>query len=91
VWRIALGAGRSPEHIEKIDVGAAPRHVVAGESAVWVAKGGDGTVSRIDAATGEFAATIRVGGRPHGIAAGAGRVWVTVQPADPLRQGCTYP
>jgi YVTN family beta-propeller protein len=37
----------------------------------------DGTVSRIDAETGEIEATIDVGGFPREVAAGGGAVWVS--------------
>ena len=37
-----------------------------------------GTVTRVDPATGNVVATIRIGGHPSGIAVGANRVWVTV-------------
>jgi YVTN family beta-propeller protein len=41
----------------------------------------DGTISRIDPASGNVIATIEVGRRPKDIAVGEGAVWVTVHPA----------
>jgi YVTN family beta-propeller protein len=62
-----------------IPVGRSPGAIAVAADAVWVANGGDGTVSRIDPDTDRVAATVRVGGSPQGIALAAGRVWVTVQ------------
>jgi virginiamycin B lyase len=48
----------------------------AGEGAVWAADSGEGTVGRIDPATGKLAARVRVPGGVSGdLAAGAGAVW----------------
>jgi YVTN family beta-propeller protein len=69
--------------VTTLQVGRAPKGVAYGAGAVWVANGGDGTVSRIDPATGRLVATIRVGSSPAGIAVGAGYVWVTAQAAVP--------
>lgn len=68
--------------VRKIPVGRRPTGVDLDESnnAVWVVNSGDGTVSRIDATTGEVVATIEVGGSPQSIAVGEGGVWVTVYP-----------
>jgi YVTN family beta-propeller protein len=52
--------------------------IAFGEGAVWVASFDAGTVTRVDPATGDVVATIRIGGHPSGIAVGANRVWVTV-------------
>ena len=46
---------------------------------MWVANGGDGTVSRIDPETNKVVETIEIGHRPLGIAVGNGLVWVTVR------------
>jgi YVTN family beta-propeller protein len=51
-----------------------------GEGAVWVANQIDGTVSRIDEATGRVVATIPVGPNAAGVAVGSGAVWVDVHP-----------
>ena len=50
--------------------------MAVGERAVWVANAKDGTVSRIDPATNQVTATVRVGGSPRDVAVGSGRVWV---------------
>jgi YVTN family beta-propeller protein len=52
--------------------------IAFGEGALWVASYEDGTVVRIDAASGNITKMIHVGGHPSGIAVGDGRVWVTV-------------
>ncbi|MBD0330530.1 MAG: hypothetical protein ICV64_10575 [Thermoleophilia bacterium] len=91
VWRIALGdRPGSPRSIDRIRVGDAPQAVAAGEGAVWVANTGDGTVSRIDPATGEVGATIGLGHRPGAVAVGEGFVWVAVERAPPWQRGCLY-
>jgi YVTN family beta-propeller protein len=80
-----------PRQVEAaIRVGKAPGEVVAERSQVWVANGGDGTVSRVEPATNQVIATIDVGERPTHIAADAlaatdagadaGAVWVTTPP-----------
>jgi peptide/nickel transport system substrate-binding protein len=60
--------------------------VAFGAGSIWVANSGDGTVTRIDPATGK-AVTIDVGGSPHGIVVAAHRVWVSVQPSTESSQG----
>lgn len=72
-----------------IEVGGAPSAIAVGEGSVWVADNVGGTVSRIDAASGELDGDpIRVGAGPVGIAIGEGAVWVasgddTVTRIDP--------
>jgi YVTN family beta-propeller protein len=56
--------------LHTIPVGKGPVDLVAGEGAVWVANGLDGTVSRIDPTTYEVVATIRVSKGLRHIAAG---------------------
>ena len=60
----------------------APIDIAVGEGAVWTAND-DGTVSRVDAETGDLSATIPLGTYPRvaypvQLAAGAGAVWVAV-------------
>jgi DNA-binding SARP family transcriptional activator/streptogramin lyase len=60
----------------------APIDIAIGEGAVWTAND-DGTVSRVDAKTGDLSATIPLGTYPRvaypvQLAAGAGAVWVAV-------------
>jgi len=51
--------------------------LAVGEGSVWVTSGADGTLTRIDPATGQVAGgPIRVGRRPTDVAIGAGAVWV---------------
>jgi YVTN family beta-propeller protein len=59
---------------------------------VWVSNGLDGTVTRIDAASRQVVATVRVGDRPvDGAVAPDGRVWIpnmgdsTISIVDPAR------
>jgi DNA-binding SARP family transcriptional activator len=59
-------------------VGRGPAAVTVGAGAVWTANALDGTVSRVDPATGEVT-TIRIGHRPQGIAFANGLVWVSVR------------
>jgi YVTN family beta-propeller protein len=56
--------------------------LAAGEGALWVANRADGTLVRVDPATGRVAARIPLpktttGQRPHQVAVGDGAVWVT--------------
>jgi peptide/nickel transport system substrate-binding protein len=61
-----------------IRVGHSPAAVAIGAGSVWVANGGDGTVTRIDPRTDRIQATISVGGSPQAITIADGRAWVTV-------------
>ena len=60
-----------------VTVGSHPTGLTFGADAVWVLNFGDGTLSRIDPATGEVTDTPAVGGTPTGLAFGADAVWVT--------------
>jgi YVTN family beta-propeller protein len=60
-----------------VTVGSQPSGLTFGAEAVWVLNFRDGTLSRIDPATGEVTATPAVGGTPTGLAFGADAVWVT--------------
>jgi YVTN family beta-propeller protein len=83
VW-VTLGEERevvqvSPDTlgiVQTIAVGNGPAAVAVGEGGVWVANTIDGTLSRIELASGDVR-TIPVGTGPAGIALGAGSVWVT--------------
>ena len=72
-----------------IQVGGRPDGIAAGAGAVWVANGEDGTVQRIDPATGQPDGPVHVGSGPAGIAVTPGAVWVansldlTVSKVDP--------
>ncbi|HUG94593.1 MAG TPA: protein kinase [Pleomorphomonadaceae bacterium] len=62
----------------RVPVGSRPAGIAIGAGGVWVANGGDGTVTRIDSATNEVVVTITVGGAPVGIAVSGETVWVAV-------------
>jgi YVTN family beta-propeller protein len=86
-----LGGGDSggPAVADTIPVGSEPLALAVGGGGVWVTNSGDGTVTRIDPATGDAGRPIRVGERPAGVAIGGGSVWVadsgsgTVSRLDP--------
>jgi len=60
-----------------VRVGRHPVAVAVGEGGVWVANSEDGTVTRLDPATGKLVNTISAGGGDlNGIAIGFGFVWV---------------
>ena len=56
-------------------VGHTPAALATGAGSVWSANGRDGTVSRIDRASGAVT-TIPVGGEPTALAFGGGSMWV---------------
>jgi streptogramin lyase len=58
-----------------IAVGADPRVMTEAAGSVWTANFGDGTVSRVDVATGAVT-TLRVEGTPNGIAEAGPAIWV---------------
>jgi YVTN family beta-propeller protein len=72
-----------------IPVGGLPDGIAVGPDAVWVANGQDGTVTRIDPATGQPDGPVAVGAGPAGIAVTPASVWVansldlTVSRLDP--------
>jgi DNA-binding beta-propeller fold protein YncE len=59
-----------------------PRGVKLGFGSVWVASGGDSTLSRIDPASGEITGTVRVGVDPADVAIGEGSVWTADEEGD---------
>jgi YVTN family beta-propeller protein len=69
---------RSRDQVARVPVGSRPAGIAIGAGGVWVANGGDGTVTRIDPATNEVVVTITVGGAPVGIAVSGETVWVAV-------------
>jgi streptogramin lyase len=83
------GSGRKIESFA--GVGTDPAAVAVGLGGVWVANAGDGTVSRLDPATGKFERNYAIGADDDmsDIAVGFGSVWVadgnggTVTPIDP--------
>jgi YVTN family beta-propeller protein len=88
IVRVDSGAATSP-----ITVGPGPEHLVSGFGALWTAnKGcldpsnpcpGNGSVSRVDPATGTVQ-TIPVGKEPRYVAAGSSSVWATSFYSDTL-------
>jgi YVTN family beta-propeller protein len=62
--------------VAQIPVGAGPVGVAVEGDAVWVANGGDDTLTRIDASTRDVAGSIGLGRTPSAITTGAGGVWV---------------
>ncbi len=62
-----------------VRVGDSPQGLAVGGGGIWVANGGDGTVSKIDPRSDRVVQTVRVGGRPTELIAAAGRIWVSVQ------------
>jgi YVTN family beta-propeller protein len=63
----------------KVNAGKRPAFVTAAAGSVWVANQDDGTVTRIDAKTGEKKGTVKAGTRPVNLAALPGprpEVWV---------------
>jgi streptogramin lyase len=59
-----------------IPVGAGPVDVLVSQGAVWVANANQGTVSRVDPASGIEASRVGVGRSPARLAAGFGSIWV---------------
>jgi hypothetical protein len=72
VSRLAPGASAP---LSTFELDGRPTAVAYGEGAVWVAVD-NGTLVRLDAATGSVTTTIEIGSHPTGVAVGDGRVWV---------------
>ena len=77
---------RSPR---RFPVGTEPTAIAAGEGAVWVANGGDGTLARIDPGTRRVTETIEVGGSPSALAIADGSVWTTALASPESHRGGT--
>src|SRR5262249_41176932 len=78
VVRLDLATG---DVVAEIAVGSGPRFTAVGGGSVWVENQGDGTVSRIDAATNTVIATISVSGTAvegGDMAFGGGFAWARV-------------
>ena len=67
--------------VQTIPMHPSPRFLTAGEGSIWVMNQGDGTVQRIDPASGKVVATIETGyaGPGGDITTGGGYVWVMVR------------
>jgi YVTN family beta-propeller protein len=66
--------------VRSIRAGSSVDAVAVGAGSVWVASALDGTVSRIDPATGMIVATIPVGPNPFELVVDENGVWVAVRP-----------
>jgi DNA-binding beta-propeller fold protein YncE len=78
------GDGESgPEVIGTTEVGERPLSVSVGGGFAWVTNEGDGTVSRVDAETGQLEGSpIGVGDEPSSVRVGGGSVWVANAGSD---------
>ncbi len=77
------GDEHSPSVVGTVRVGDRPLGIAYGDGYVWVANQGDGTVTRIDPASGHAVGEpIRVGAAPSGVRHGGRFIWVTNQQDD---------
>lgn len=74
IWELD---GQLNSIVRSFPVGTNPFGVAYGAGALWIANNGDGTVTRLDPATGHTT-TIPVGAGPLRVAFAAGKVWMTV-------------
>jgi hypothetical protein len=65
--------------VQTFNVGNAPGAAAVGKDAVWVANTVDGTISRVDLASGSVGDAIVVGPNPAGIAVGPNAIWIAVE------------
>ena len=63
--------------VQTVPVGNGPSAIAYGLGALWVANGGDGTVSKIEPTSGKPVRTFAAGPGASGITTGFGSVWVT--------------
>jgi DNA-binding beta-propeller fold protein YncE len=74
---LLLGGG-GPAVSSPVEVGKRPLRVAAGGEAIWVASGGDGTLTRLDPNSGQVVGRpIELGSGISGVAVGSKWVWVT--------------
>jgi DNA-binding SARP family transcriptional activator len=73
VAMIDVGGTRVESYVR---VGRRPVAVAVGAGGVWVANAADGTVTRLDPATGKHVRTIGIGTDVNDVAVGFGSVWV---------------
>ncbi|MEX2439520.1 MAG: hypothetical protein WD739_06530 [Actinomycetota bacterium] len=83
-WGVVKIDAQTNEVIASIPVADAV-DVTAGAGSVWIAAydGQQGVIRRIDPATNEVVATIRLGGGPSGVDFGLGALWVTTSQTGP--------
>ena len=75
---LALLGGDGIDVSEPIPVGAPPLRIAAGKAAVWVTSERDGTVTKLDSASGERVWRVALPGvGPSGVAIGSRWLWVT--------------
>ena len=85
LWRVDLSSRR----VTTIPLSFAPRAITFGAGSVWLVDQPHNSVFRLDPATNEIGARIRVGHEPTAVTAGGGFVWVanaldgTVSRIDP--------
>ena len=73
------------EIVASVDVGPKAARLASGDGAVWTLNQGDGSVTRVDAATNKAVTTIAIGMEVAAgeIVAGEGAVWISA-PGVPL-------
>jgi streptogramin lyase len=74
VWRVDPATNRLLH--PPLRAGEEPLALEALGGAVWSANHDDGTLRRMDAATGALEGTVDLGVEPHGMALGQGAIWV---------------
>jgi DNA-binding beta-propeller fold protein YncE/predicted Ser/Thr protein kinase len=75
---ILLSGGSGVTVADPVAIGTPPLRIAAGSEKIWVVSEGDGTLSRIDAATDRvIGAALPLGQGIAGVAVGGGSVWVT--------------
>lgn len=76
---VSIVDARLGEVVGTVATGPSPRFLAAGGGAIWTMNQGDGSLTRIDAASRRVTATIPLGlpGSGGDIAFGDGKVWVT--------------
>jgi hypothetical protein len=74
VWRVDPATNRLLR--PPLRAGEEPLAVELHQGTVWSANHDDGTLRRMDAATGALEGTIELGFEPHGMALGHGAIWV---------------
>ena len=72
-----------------VRVGGEPTAVAAGDGAVWVAGGEDGTIARVDPETTEVVERIHTGNSPSAVTVAGGRVWATAVAPQATHRGGT--
>jgi DNA-binding beta-propeller fold protein YncE len=74
---LVLGGGQEVEVSAEIPIGGAPIRVAAAGPEVWATSGADGTLTKLDPASGRPTAKVDLGAGIAGVAVGGGSVWVT--------------